>query len=331
VKVTGKKKRGKADPLPHIVLPELATLVDAAFDDDEWLFEIKWDGFRAITTIREGGRVEMVSRNGKDFLARFPELGTLAQSFADAPVVVDGEIVALDAKGDSSFQLLQNRRGDAEARVKYVAFDCLYAEGRDLRSEPIEKRKETLARILRKGAREAVYSTHVVGKGTALFADARARGLEGIVAKRRSSPYLEKRTRDWLKIKAQLEQECVIAGYTAPGGAREGFGSLVLGLYEDRRLVYCGNVGTGFDVTTIRALLKELVPRITSASPFARPPKTRTAATWVRPELVAQVRFTEWTHDGSMRHPVFLGLRDDKGPREVHRERPVAVTISTER
>jgi len=185
-----------------------------------------------------------------------------------------------------------------------------------------------LARILRPKAREAVYSTHVIGKGTALFADAQARGLEGIVAKRRSSPYLEKRTRDWLKIKAQLEQECVIAGYTSPAGARKGFGSLVLGLYEQGKLVYCGNVGTGFDVATIRSLMKKLAPLGTPASPFGRTPRTRTTAHWVRPELVAQVRFTEWTNDGSMRHPVFLGLRDDKGPLEVHRERalPLAAT-----
>src|ERR1019366_4630107 len=234
-----KSRPRRTERLPRVVQPELATLVDAAFDDDDWFFEIKGDGFRALTTIHEDGRVEIVSRNGKDFLARFPELASLAQSFTDAPIVVDGEIVALDAKGNSSFQLLQNRMG-AKARVRYVVFDVLYAGGRDLRAEPLEKRKEVLARIVRPRARDAVYSAHVVGKGTALFADAQARGLEGIVAKRRSSPYLEKRTRDWLKIKVELEQECVVAGFTAPGGARQGFGALVLGLYEGGRFVYCG-------------------------------------------------------------------------------------------
>jgi bifunctional non-homologous end joining protein LigD len=317
-----KRTEARADRFPHVDQPELATLIDAPFDDDEWLFEIKWDGFRALTTIHEDGRLEMVSRNGKDFLARFPELEPLAGNFTGAPLLVDGEIVALDAKGDSSFQLLQNRSGGEHPRVRYVVFDCLYAEGRDLRAEPLEARKEVLARVLRPSATEAVYSTHVVGKGKGLFADAQARGLEGIVAKRRSSPYLEKRTRDWLKIKAQLEQECVIAGYTAPGGAREGFGALILGVYEKGQLVYCGNVGTGFDVATIRSLLSKLRPLGTSASPFGVAPKTRTAAQWVRPELVAQVRFTEWTNDGSMRHPVFLGLRDDKAATDVHRERP---------
>jgi bifunctional non-homologous end joining protein LigD len=182
-----------------------------------------------------------------------------------------------------------------------------------------------LARIVRPRARDAVYSAHVVGKGTALFADAQARGLEGIVAKRRSSPYLEKRTRDWLKIKVELEQECVVAGYTAPGGARQGFGALVLGLYEGGRFVYCGQVGTGFDASTLRMLMAKLALLAARESPFALPPKTRTAVQWVRPELVAQVRFTEWTNDGAMRHPVYLGLRDDKSPRDCHRERPLPV------
>ena len=319
-----KSRPRRTERLPRVVQPELATLVDAAFDDDDWFFEIKWDGFRALTTIHEDGRVEIVSRNGKDFLARFPELASLAQSFTDAPIVVDGEIVALDAKGNSSFQLLQNRMG-AKARVRYVVFDVLYAGGRDLRAEPLEKRKEVLARIVRPRARDAVYSAHVVGKGTALFADAQARGLEGIVAKRRSSPYLEKRTRDWLKIKVELEQECVVAGYTAPGGARQGFGALVLGLYEGGRFVYCGQVGTGFDASTLRMLMAKLAPLAARESPFALPPKTRTAVQWVRPELVAQVRFTEWTNDGAMRHPVYLGLHDDKSPRDCHRERPLPV------
>jgi bifunctional non-homologous end joining protein LigD len=322
-KTSPKRAPRRAVALPVIAQPELATLIDAPFDDDAWLFEIKWDGFRAIAAVHEDGRVEMTSRNGKDFLARFPELSTLRQSFTSAPVLVDGEIVALDAKGDSSFQLLQNRLGAEHAQVRYVVFDCLYAEGRDLRSEPLEARKEVLRRVLREDAREAAYSTHVVGKGKALFAEAQSRGLEGIVAKLRSSAYVEKRTRDWLKIKAQLEQECVIAGFTAPGGTRQGFGALVLGVYEGGQLVYCGNVGTGFDAATIQALLAKLRPLVVPASPFAAAPKTRTAARWVRPALVAQVRFTEWTNDGSMRHPVFLGLRDDKAPEDVHRERPL--------
>ncbi len=312
----------KVDPLPTAPHAELATLVDAPFDDEDWLFEIKWDGFRALATIHEDGAVDIVSRNGKDFSSRFPELRSLAKSFSGAPAVVDGEIVALDGAGKSSFQLLQNRMGTKAPNIKYVVFDALYAEGRDLRREPLEERKRILARIVRPKSRDVVYSEHVVGKGTELFEAASARGLEGIIAKRRRSPYIEKRTRDWVKIKALLEQECVVAGYTSPEGAREAFGSLVLGVYDQGRLVYCGNVGTGFDAATIRSLTKKLRALATPTCPFARRPKTRTAAHWVAPKLVAQVRFTEWTHDGSMRHPVFLGLRDDKRPRQCRREAP---------
>jgi bifunctional non-homologous end joining protein LigD len=307
----------KPDPIPSVVHPELATLVDAPFDDDAWLFEIKWDGFRAIATIDAKGHVTMTSRSGKDLLARFPTLTSVADGFTGMPIVVDGEIVAFDAQGKSSFQRLQN---GANAKVSFVVFDVLYAEGRDLRKEPLEARKQILAGLIRP-SKEVVLSAHVFGEGTKLFEAASSRGLEGIVAKRRDAPYLEKRTRDWVKIKAQLEQECVIAGFTEPGGARSGFGSLILGLYDHGRLVYCGNVGTGFDGNTLATLRKKMKALETARCPLAKAPKTRTRAHWTAPKLVAQVRFTEWTHDGSMRHPAFLGLRDDKSPRDCHRER----------
>jgi bifunctional non-homologous end joining protein LigD len=312
-------KKAKADPIARAIEPELATLIEAPFDDDDWLFEIKWDGFRAVTTIDAEGRVRMLSRNGKDFVARFPELASIGKNFRAPPLVVDGEIVAFDEEGRSSFQRLQN---GANAKITYVVFDAIYAEGRDLRHEPLETRKEILRRLVREKAKDVVYSAHVVGKGKEMFEAARARGLEGIVGKRRTSTYVEKRTRDWVKIKAQLEQECVIAGYTEPGGARSGFGSLVLGVYEAGKLVYCGNVGTGFDGKTLASLLAKLKALETKGSPFASAPKTRTRAHWVKPTLVAQIRFTEWTRDGSMRHPAFLGLRDDKAPKRVRRERP---------
>ncbi len=313
-----RESKTRPDPIPVVTHPELATLIDAPFDDPDWLFEIKWDGFRAITTIDEGGRVTMSSRNGKDFLGRFPALASIAKSFKGGPVVVDGEIVAFDADGKSSFQLLQNA---SEGRVSYVVFDVIYGEGRDLRSEPLEARKAVLQRILRPSS-TVVLSKHVVGRGTELFEAAQARGLEGIVAKRRDAPYVERRTRDWVKIKAQLEQECVIAGYTEPGGGRKGFGSLVLGLYDHERLVYCGNVGTGFDAKTLTALWRKMKALEMRECPFSRPPKTRSRAHWIRPTLVAEVRFTEWTHEGSMRHPAYLGLREDKPAKDCHREKP---------
>jgi bifunctional non-homologous end joining protein LigD len=317
-------RAGHADPepVPRVAQPELATLIDAPFDDPDWLFEVKWDGFRALATIHEDGRVELVSRNGKDLLPRFPRLARLARGFTQAPVIVDGEIVAVDEEGKSSFQRLQNGTGAGGRDVTFVAFDVLYADGRDLRREPLEARKAVLRRLVKKRSRDVVYSEHVVGNGTALFEEAQRRGLEGIVGKRRRAPYVEKRTRDWVKIKAQLVQECVIAGWTEPGGAREGFGSLVLGVYEMGRLVYVGNVGTGFDAKGLRALMRKMKPLARDTCPFAARPKTRTRAHWIEPKLVAQIRFTEWTHDGAMRHPAFLGLRDDKAAKDVHRELP---------
>lgn len=312
----------KAERLPRVASPEKATLIDAPFDDPAWLFEIKWDGFRALVTIQADGRVELVSRNGKDLLPRFPELAGLGKSFRGAPLIVDGEVVALDAEGKSSFQRLQNHGMTKGARVTFAVFDVLYAGGRDLRGEPLETRKEILEGLVKKGSKDVLFSSHVVERGRSLFALAQKRGLEGIVGKRRDSRYVERRTRDWVKIKVQLEQECTIAGSTEPSGGRTGFGSLVLGLYEGDELVPCGNVGTGFDTASLRMLERKLRALETKTSPFARPPKTRTRAHWVKPELVAQVRFTEWTNDGSMRHPTFLGLRDDKSPRECHRERP---------
>lgn len=316
-KAAGRTSAGK-DPIPRVTTPELATLIDAPFDDDDWLFEVKWDGFRAIATIDADRRVHLASRNGNDLLARFPKLESIGAAFGGLPVVVDGEIVAFDAEGRSSFQRLQNGAG---AKISYAVFDVLYAEGRDLRGEPLDARKEVLERIVEGAAKDVVVSKHVVGKGKELFAAASGQGLEGIVAKRRASPYLEKRTRDWLKIKALLEQECVIVGYTEPGGGRTGFGSLLLGLYERGKLVFCGSVGTGFDAKMLASLSKKMKQLETKSAPFAKPPKTKTPAHWVAPKLVAQVRFTEWTRDGSMRHPAFLGLRDDKRPQDVHRER----------
>ncbi|HEY2515603.1 MAG TPA: non-homologous end-joining DNA ligase [Polyangiaceae bacterium] len=319
-----RKRSGRApDPLPRTVHPELATLIDAPFDDDGWLFEIKWDGFRAVTTVGPRGEVTMTSRNGKDLLARFPTLASIGRSFSGVPVIVDGEIVATDERGHTSFQRLQN---GANAKISYAVFDLLYAQGHDLRSKPLEERKALLVRLVDRNAKNVILSSHVNGEGKRLFEAARAEGLEGIVGKRRSAPYVEGRTRDWVKIKAQLEQECVIAGFTEPGGARSGFGSLVLGLYEHGELVYCGNVGTGFAQATLASLFRRLKKLETRTCPFATRPATRTPAHWVAPALVAQIRFTEWTRDGSMRHPAFLGLRDDKNPRQCHRERPREVS-----
>jgi bifunctional non-homologous end joining protein LigD len=268
----------------------LTTLIDAPFDDPDWLFEIKWDGFRALCMIDEDGTIHLTSRNGKDLGPQFPGLAGIAKAFRDAPILVDGEIVALDAHGRSSFQRLQGRMGAKPPPVTFVVFDVLYAGGRDVRDEPLEARKAILEKLVKKGAPGVLYSQHVVGTGNALFEEASRQGLEGIIGKRREAPYVERRTRDWVKIKAQKTQECVIAGWTEPGGARSDFGSLILGVYErgagksaKSALLYAGNVGTGFTRESLAMLMKKLRPLAIDHCPFAERPKFESYAGYARP------------------------------------------------
>ncbi len=245
----------KRDPLPHPKALMLATLVDEPFDDPQWLFEIKWDGYRALCTIEEDG-FSLVSRNGLDMLKRFPDLGELAGAFASVPVVVDGEIVSLDARGRSSFQRLQESQ-KKPAGLTYVAFDLLYADGTDMRGKPLEERKALLERLIRNDAL-VLYSKHVAGSGIALFENARKGGLEGIIGKRRDSAYQERRSRDWVKIKTGYEQEFVVGGWTEPKGSRKGFGALLLGVHQDKALRFVGSVGTGFGAKLIDELYARL-------------------------------------------------------------------------
>lgn len=310
-----------APPTAAAVRPMLATLGAAPFSDPDWMFEIKWDGIRALVEGR-GGAATLVSRTGQDLTGRYPELARLPTGH---PVVLDGEIVALDAGGASSFHRLQRRMNLARARdiaraaaqvpVVYYAFDLLALDGRDCRSLPLSERKQLLAGL--GWAAPWLYSDHVVGDGLGLFEEARRRGLEGIVAKRAASVYESGRSRQWLKFKLQRRQEAVIVGYTDPQGARTGFGALLLAVFDPgaRRFVYAGRVGAGFDAATRLALLARLRRAPTPAVDRApgRP-------TWVKPELVAEVRFAEWTPAGLLRAPVFLGLRPDKAPRECVRE-----------
>jgi bifunctional non-homologous end joining protein LigD len=314
-------------PLPKITQPMLATPVDEPFDDPKWLFELKWDGYRALSRIERDGSVVLTSRTGKDFAGKFPELAEMAEAFSERPLIVDGEIVVLDSKGRPSFGALQERldrfgRADPGKRpVTFVAFDLLYGNGRDLRKDPLEERKAALESILT-GRGPVMYSKHVVGDGRKLFDLAQQRGLEGVIAKRRASTYQERRTRDWLKIKTHLRQECVVGGWTDARGSRKHFGALLLGVYEKGKFVYCGSVGTGFDARKLTAIAAKMKPLERVKAAFDEPPKTDTPAHWLRPELVAEVSFTEWTRDGLMRHPVFVALREDKAPREITRERP---------
>lgn len=310
-----------ASKIPKLKQPMLPTLIDTPFDDEAWLFEVKWDGIRAFCTIDSSGSHELISRNQISLNHRFPELEGLGTDFRGKPLVIDGEVVSLDTKGRSSFQRLQ--RG--EGAIVYAVFDLLYDGKRDLHAAPLEQRKDALAKLLKPSAKRVIASKHVIGEGTRLFAEAQRQALEGIVGKRRLSTYQERRSRDWVKIKTHLEQEFVIGGWTDPQGARKEFGALLVGVYEKGKLVYCGAVGTGFDTNTLRSVRARLKPLAMQRCPFEPPlpPPIVKTAHWVKPKLVAELKFAEWTADGLLRQPVFLGLRTDKDAKDVVRERPV--------
>jgi bifunctional non-homologous end joining protein LigD len=285
-----------------------ATLTDERFDDPDWIFERKLDGIRCLAF---GTR--LLSRNDLSLNARFP---TVAEALSSLPAaVLDGEVVAFSGSR-TSFQ----RLGERGREVFFYVFDVLEAEGRDVRDLPLMERKAILRRVVRPTGpiRLTPYRRE---RGVALYEEACRRGWEGVIAKRADSPYVGRRSRDWLKWKCDMEQELVVGGYTAPKGSRIELGALLVGYWEDGRLRYAGKVGTGFGRDTLRDLAARLAPLRREDSPFADAPRLR-SATWVEPELVAQVGFTEWTRYGRLRHPRFVGLREDKDPRDVVRERP---------
>lgn len=296
----------------------LATLTDAPFDDPDWVFESKWDGFRMVATI-ENGSVSLYSRNGKLVSESYrPVARALERIGRDA--VIDGELVALDPQGVSRFQLLQNALR-TQARLRYCIFDLMFLDGKDLRRLPLTERKERLEGVL-PNDRLLGFSEHRWEHGTRYFKEARKLRLEGLMAKRARSPYLSGvRSTDWLKIKAVRRQEVAIVGFTAPRGSRPCFGALVLAVREGDAWRYVGHVGTGFSHALLEEIHRRLWPLRVPSSPFRGRVKDQDATTWVKPELVAEVKFTEWTAAGEMRHPVFLGLREDKRPEEAVREK----------
>ena len=306
----------------------LASLADRPFSDPAWLFEIKYDGVRVLAA-RDGARVALYGRAGQDFTPRYPEVVTALRALPLERFVLDGEVVAFDEAGRPSFQRLQNRmhltrpadveRARAIVPVSAVFFDALALDGRDLRRLRLLERKASLA--LTVPARGVIrYGDHVREQGEAFYEAASEQRVEGILAKRADSRYTGGRTRDWLKIKCHLRQEFVIGGWTDPQGARGWFGALHLGVYDGNRLVYVAKVGTGFDETMLRLLWDRLQPLARPRSPFDVGTPTGRGHHWVEPRLVAEVRFTEWTEEGGIRHPAFLGLRDDKRPEDCHRE-----------
>jgi len=315
-------------PMPTAVHPMLATSVEKPFDGPGWLFEIKWDGYRAVSFIHDG-KARLVSRNQNDLTAEFPELHELSKSITVKNAVLDGEIVVLDERGRASFSLMQQRTGirkggrrtgaRRELQVVYYLFDVIYLDGYDLRLVALEQRKQVLAQII--APSELVrYSDHFP-QGLALFEAAKQKGLEGILAKKRLSHYEERRSREWLKIKVTQTIDCVVGGYTNPEGSRQYFGAIVLGLYDEKgRLIHAGQAGTGFNQAMLKEIWQLLKALETNRNPFYGDVDA-VHQHWVKPELVAEIKFTEWTHESAeggmkLRAPVFLGLREDKDPKE---------------
>lgn len=310
----------RSKKMPSFFSPMLATLVDKPFDDEEWLFEIKWDGFRALAFI-EKKKVELFSRTEHSLNARFKsvveELETLKGSF-----IFDGELVILDKSGRADFQLMQNYQRDKKGSLFYYVFDLLYKDGQDLREVPLIERKKLLEDLLKNAKLSYVrYSGHIIGDGKNFFKEVSRLNLEGIIGKKIASTYQSRRSRDWVKIKHILSQEVVIGGFTQPKGSRKDMGALLVGVYNEKKeLEYAGHVGGGFTEALLADVRKRLKPQ--AKCPFKTTPKGNTQVTWVKPLLVAEVKFSEWTSDRIMRQPIFLGLRDDKPPVAIKKELP---------
>ena len=310
-----------------MIAPMLASLADAPLNDPQLVYEPKYDGIRAIVEIAPKGATRLWSRLGNEKTRQFPAITAALEHWARArktPLVLDGEVVALDGNGEpAGFQQLQQGAAD----TALIVFDILRDGDKDWRNRPLVERRAALEKLfMRTGSPLLRISDQVSGDGRALFAQAMARGWEGLIAKHARSLYKSgKRTTDWRKLKIVHEQEFVIGGWTEPRQTRTHFGALLIGVYESGgpnppSLIYTGSVGTGFNEKELARLMKALTPLASKMSPFAIPPKTSEPAHWVKPELIAQIKFMEWTTDKKLRHPVYLGLRDDKKPKDVHRE-----------
>ena len=309
------KHRGSSNPkFTQYIKPMLAKLHDKAFNDAEWVYEIKWDGYRAIADIGKN-EIKLYSRNGLSFKTDYPavyeELKKIKKN-----VVLDGEIVALDSEGKPAFQLIQQYAQDQSVALCYYVFDCLYVNGKSIENKPLLERKQILKDLLPESD-VIKYCDHIAEKGKEFFAAVKKQGLEGMIAKRADGIYTEgARSNEWLKVKNVIMEEAVIAGYTEPRGGRKFFGALVLGLYKKGRLEYIGHTGTGFDDKTLKAVYAQLQPLKTDKSPFDVKVAVNAPVTWVKPELVCNLKYSEITEGGHRRHPVFMGLRIDKEVKE---------------
>lgn len=304
---------------PWHVQPMLATLIDEPFSRQGWLFEIKWDGYRAIAS-KHKDQIELYSRNSLDFSQRYVPV-TEALRTIKHDLILDGEIVVVDGEGKSHFEWLQGWTKAPNGDLRYYAFDILWCDGRDVRGMPLAQRKTLLKTVLPKDG-VIVYSDHIENDGLKLFKEMKNRGLEGMIAKRAGSPYREAvRGQDWLKIKTHLRQEVVIGGYTEPRGSRKYLGALLVGVYDHGKFVYVGHSGGGIPDEQRKTLQARLSKLERQSSPFTIEPKPNAPVHWVKPGLVCEMSFAEWTEDNYMRHPQFEGLRPDKDPKDVHREK----------
>ncbi|MGZ3608325.1 MAG: non-homologous end-joining DNA ligase, partial [Syntrophales bacterium] len=320
-------KAASKTPMPRGIRPMLATLIKKPFDHPDWMFEVKWDGYRAVAEIRDGD-VSLYSRNRISLHQKFsPIMDSLRKFRFDA--VLDGEIVVVDDQGHPDFQMLQGYPKSGSGHLLYYVFDLLYFQGHGLTNLPLLRRKELLKEML-PSTPNIKFSNYVWKEGVLFFNVVKEKGLEGIIAKHAQSMYrMGKRSRQWLKVKTHLTQEGVIAGFTEPRGSRKNFGALVLGVFQGDELMYIGHTGGGFSAKMLREIRNKLDPLIWKKCPFKVEPKTNTPVTWVKPELVCEVVFHGWTDEGLMRQPVLLRLREDKTAREVGRENvPAAATES---
>jgi bifunctional non-homologous end joining protein LigD len=316
--------------MPGSITPQLATLVERPPDGEEWLHELKFDGYRMLCYLQRG-QVKFWSRNGKDWTEKFLNLIEAMKAIPAVTAILDGEVVVVDKAGRSSFQRLQQSMGGGGNRAPtfvFEAFDLIHLDGYDLRRCSLRDRKAVLEALLaqkRKGKNDAIrYSDHFEGNGAQFFKEACAHGIEGVVSKLADAPYESIRSKSWLKSKCLKRQEFVIAGYTPSKKGFPGFGSLILGVFDKGKLVYTGRVGTGFSIKQRLELQKKLDRIAQTQMPFAVKPTDPGLrdAHWAKLQLVGEVEFTEWTADGSIRHPSFKGLREDKKPADVVRETP---------
>lgn len=306
--------------MPISVKPMLATLTEEAFDNADWLFEVKWDGYRAIASF-DGNKTYLYSRNGNDYSQKYPEIFDVIKDFK-LPAVTDGEIVVLDNEGKPHFEWLQNYGKNKKGKLAYIVFDLLWCDGHNLQDAPLSKRKEVLKKIIPNNDR-IIFGDELEEQGKRFFELAAKNQLEGIMAKKSDSVYRQGyRSKNWLKIKTRQRQEAVIGGYTEPRGSRKYLGSLVLGIYEGDKLIYIGHSGGGIPDDRLPILLKELEKIEVKNSPFAEKFKPNAPVHWVDPKMIAEVSFGEWTSEGRMRQPIFVGLRDDKDAKQVTKEIP---------